>query len=396
MDVVLAPAFADSACGKRARDIVRRCVHCGMCNAVCPTYRLTGNELDGPRGRIYLIKSLLEEGEASEVATEHMDRCLTCRACETACPSGVAYGELAEVARPRLQSRSMMRTLLRRLLVALSQSPRLFSLLFRIGRRFRWLVPPRIRALLTPVPHVARRQQRVSQGELVIVLQGCVQRACTPQVNASLQTLLESAGIQVTMLANEACCGALALHLGEVDKAERIMQRGLDLLSPHLNHAKAVISTASGCGVTLKDYHKLLGTEQAKRFADKVVDASEFLAKAGLALAAAQPFRKVAWHSPCTLQHGQRLGSQVESMLEASGYELAQVVDENQCCGSAGSYSLFEPEMAAQLRRRKLESLRAGAPEAIATANVGCQMFLGQASEIPVYHWLELVKLRHD
>ena len=396
MEITLAEVFAQSESGRQAEEIIRRCVHCGMCNAVCPTYRLTGNELDGPRGRIYLIKSIFEEGEANEIATQHLDRCLTCRACETACPSGVPYGELAEVARPHLRGRHPGRNMLRWLFISLAESPKWFVRLFKLGSAFRGLLPGRFRALLTPPRTYSAPKQESKPSRrrgLVIVLQGCVQRAATPQVNASLRALLETAGYEVMTLEEEACCGALALHLGEEERAKTVMQRGLRVLAPHLDRAVAIISSASGCGVTLKDYGRLLASDEAQRFSELVLDASEFLAdpRHGIRFAPAHGFRKVAWHNPCTLQHGSGLGDQVEVMLSSAGYQLTRVADSNQCCGSAGSYSLFEPEMATALRSRKLECLQADAPEAIATANVGCQMFLGQASGVPVYHWLELV-----
>ena len=401
MKLDLAPGFLPGEAGEQAADIIRKCVHCGMCNAACPTYRLTGNELDGPRGRIYLVKSMLEDGEAGREVTRHLDRCLTCRACETVCPSGVEYGELVEIARPKLKRRPLYRRMLRMGLIALASRPRWFRLAFHAGVALRALVPKRLRGLFTAASPQPRPQSASSTKGLkscIVLLDGCVQSAVTPQVNDGLANLLDGAGFSVLRIKQEACCGALPLHLGAARRAKRVMRRNLEVLAANLTGVEAIISTASGCGVTLKDYGRLLGTEDARRVASLVVDASEFLASPtfGFTLRAAMPLRRIAWQAPCTLASGMRLGGEIETLLKSVGYTLVPVAEANQCCGSAGTYSIFEPDMANALREKKLQNLQADDPDAIATANIGCQMHLGQASSVPVYHWLELVQLQDD
>ncbi len=375
--------------GRRADEILRSCVHCGFCNATCPTYQVRGDELDGPRGRIYLIKGLLESGTGDAVARTHLDRCLTCRACETTCPSGVRYGELAEIGREMLEESAPSRGLLRRLLLAVAPRPRWLALLTALGRPFRALLPRRYRRLLRPPPKTAP----LPSGGRVLLWQGCVQRVVTPEVNAHLARLLEARGLAPFAMEAEACCGGLALHLGASEQAREAMRRNLDAIAG-AGEVDAIVSTASGCGVTLKDYARLMDEPAADAFAAKVRDAAELLADFTFSKrpVAGREVRKVAWHPPCTLQHGQRLVGVAEGILAETGYELLPVADSHLCCGSAGSYSLLQPTLANELKTRKARELARHGPDVVATANIGCQTHLADALGVPVVHWLELIE----
>ncbi|MDE0658188.1 MAG: glycolate oxidase subunit GlcF [Gammaproteobacteria bacterium] len=374
--------------GRRANAILRTCVHCGMCNATCPTYQVRGDELDGPRGRIYLIKGLLESGAANAVARTHLDRCLTCRACETTCPSGVSYGELAEIGREVLEEQRPSRSLLRQLLLGIVPRPKLLGPLVALARPFRWLLPRRLRRLLKPPP---RHRSLPARGR-VLLMQGCVQRVATPEVNAHLAGLLEARGMAPFVSAAEQCCGGLALHAGRTGAAHSVMRRNVERLP--VDDVDVVISTASGCGVTLKDYGRVLGGDTASRFADKVRDVAEVLA--GLDFQKnpvdGREAETVAWHPPCTLQHGQRLTGLVEKILTSTGYALVPVADQHLCCGSAGSYSILQPGLASELKERKARALTRARPDVIATANIGCQTHLADAVGVPVVHWMELLR----
>jgi glycolate oxidase iron-sulfur subunit len=389
--------------GRRADEILRSCVHCGFCNATCPTYLLRGDELDGPRGRIYLIKEMLETGAADAVTRTHLDRCLTCRSCETTCPSGVAYGELLEIGREVLEEqapRPLMQRSLRKWLRRVVPRAGRFRRWLRLGRTFRWALPARLRAQVPPLG----RRRRAGTGiaarhavQRILLLEGCVQQVTTPDVNAALTELLGRHGIDVVTARGEACCGSLALHLGQRDEARATMVRNLAALAPHLDGLDAIVSTASGCGVTLKDYGRLLAddpqhAELAARVAGLTVDVAEFLRGLPVEWSRDAAFERIAWHAPCTLQHGQRVTGVVEALLQSAGYELVPVRDPHLCCGSAGTYSILEPALSARLRDQKLAALGQHAPQAIATANVGCQLHLASGAGVPVLHWVQLLR----
>lgn len=380
--------------GARANEILRGCVHCGFCNATCPTWQLEGNELDGPRGRIYLIKDLLETGTVTDTATRHLDRCLTCRACETTCPSGVQYGELAEIGREILaEERGGGGGLIKRLLLAVVPRPGLLAFLLRLARPFRALAPRAQRRLLRPPPSTERprpaaRASRAGARPAVLMLQGCVQRVVTPEVNAHLAALLEARGFEPTVAAREGCCGGLPLHLGETVDALAKARRNVRALAQH--DADLIVSTASGCGVTWKEYDRLLGTPAAREVAGKVRDVAEVLD--GLEFGKRDDIDRVAWHPPCTLQHGQRITGLVEGILRRTGYALTPVPDAGTCCGSAGSYSILQPGLASRLKARKAEAINSGRPDVVATANIGCQTHLEDAVDAPVVHWIELLR----
>jgi glycolate oxidase iron-sulfur subunit len=399
MQVELHDDLRDTAEGSRAEQIMRSCVHCGFCNATCPTYQITGDELDGPRGRIYLIKEVLESGTGNPTAQRHLDRCLTCRACETTCPSGVAYGELLEVGRgiiEKSQPRDLLSQTMRRWLMAVVPYPGRFRALVRIGGWFRWMLPGRLQQAL---PRLKRFKPSVRAGHRrrVLVLQGCVQQVATPQANDCLAELLDKRGFEVVYADGEVCCGSLNLHLGARESALVNIRQNIDALAPYLDDVEAVVSTASGCGVTIKDYPRLLMDDadyapRAAALVRKFQDVAQFVTLENLGCRKIDGVRRVAWHAPCTLQHGQQITGLVENLLQGAGYELVPVADAHLCCGSAGTYSLLEPRLSAELRERKLAELCAHEPDVIATANVGCQMHLDGAPGVPVHHWLELLR----
>ncbi|MBX3707530.1 MAG: glycolate oxidase subunit GlcF [Pseudomonadales bacterium] len=399
--------------GRRADAILRSCVHCGFCNATCPTYLLQGDELDGPRGRIYLIKDLLETGTADTVTQTHLDRCLTCRSCESTCPSGVAYGELLEIGRAtmaRVVPRPPLERAIRRGLRAVVPRPGRFRALLVLGRAFRWLLPARLRgqvpvwrALRLPRagkdadPSAQAGNARTAGHGRILLLEGCVQRVATPDVNAALRRLLTGRGIEVLSAREEACCGSLDLHLGHDEEARAVMIRNLEALAPLLDRVDAVVSTASGCGVTVKDYGRLLAhvpayAGRARQVSALARDVAEYLADLGVEWSREFACERVAWHAPCTLQHGQRVTGRVEALLQAAGYTLVPVRDPHLCCGSAGTYSILEPALSKRLREARLAALGAHSPEVIATANVGCQLHLAAAAGVPVVHWLQLLR----
>ncbi len=401
--------YLATSTGQRANEILRKCVHCGFCNATCPTYQLTGDELDGPRGRIYLIKELLEsdaqDKNGLERARRHLDRCLTCRSCETTCPSGVDYGELAEIARNRIgPQRSGVDNGLRLLFKWMVPNAARLRVMSRIGKWFRLFLPTR---LASQIPRrIGRRRIPGADVENavmhVVILNGCAQQVSTPSTNDALIALLESRRIKVSVLEDEGCCGSLDLHLGDEASALARIRHNVGVLRSKLDEedgVDAIISTASGCGVTVKDYGRLLAceadyAEDAVLISSKTVDVAEFLHRhrERLALSKATPHAKVAWHAPCTLQHGQKVSGLVETLLRHCGYELVDVADAHLCCGSAGTYSILQPALAEQLKQRKWDALTQQGPDVIATANVGCQTHLGTGGGVEVLHWVELVR----
>jgi len=402
MQTELSAALLATDAGSRADGILRSCVHCGFCNATCPTYQLLGDELDGPRGRIYLLKDLLETQRVSATAVTHLDRCLTCRACETTCPSGVSYGELLEIGRDyiaRHHRRPWLERLQRDWLQRVVAEPRRFRRWARLGNLLRPFLPRHLRGQLPRLRRPARRQQEdvaPAGARQALLLDGCVQQVATPEVNGALRRLLERRGVEVHSLGG--CCGALSLHLGETDRARERARQLLDALAPRLETVEAVVSSASGCGVTLAELPRLFQDDAhygalAARLADKLMDATRFVSLVAMTtepLEKVADVQRVAVQAPCSLQHGLRQPQAMHKVLEAAGYELVPVAEAHLCCGSAGSYAVLQPELAGALRRRKLDQLLAGDPDVIATANVGCQIHLA-GDAVPVRHWLELV-----
>lgn len=400
MQTRLADFIRDTAEGREADAILRSCVHCGFCTATCPTYQLLGDELDGPRGRIYLIKQVLEGHAPTRKNQRHLDRCLTCRACETTCPSGVRYGRLADIGRgvvERSVTRPLGERLARRLLRGIVPYAGRFRLLLRLGQALRPLLPGALQSKVPP-RRVAGPWPDRPHARTMLVLAGCAQSAAAPDTNAAAARVLDRLGIRLLEASGAGCCGALSHHLSAEAEARAQMRRNIDAWWPHLQAgAEAIVMTASGCGAMVKDYGQLLAdnpvyAKKAARVSALTHDLAEVLEKEALdRLGAHGGGRRVVFHAPCTLQHGQRLQGRVEAILSRLGFELTPVQDAHLCCGSAGSYSLLQPALARRLRDDKLASLRAGGPALIATANIGCQLHLESGTDLPVRHWIELV-----
>jgi glycolate oxidase iron-sulfur subunit len=411
-----AASLADTLLAQEARDLLRSCVHCGFCLPACPTYRITGSELDSPRGRIYLVKEMLEHGGATETARTHLDRCLTCRACETACPSGVQYGRLADLGRELIErqppsSREPGTRFIRFALATVATRRQLFTPLVRIGQALRPALPGALKAMVPaqddgrPVTRDALAWPTARHSRRMAVLEGCVQPGLAPQINAAAARVLDHLGISLVAARDVGCCGALEHHLGRSGAALGQVRRNVAASERLLDEGcEAIVSTASGCGTFAKDYGHVLRHADAltaaagARVGAATRDLCEVIDPAALAVAVAtasktrEPVR-VAWQAPCSLQHGQRSSTtgKVEALLRAAGCELVATRDPTLCCGSAGTYSILQPELSRELRTRKLDSLLGDQPTTIATANIGCLEHLRQASPVPVRHWIEIV-----
>lgn len=400
MQTTLSPQARQLPRAEEAESILRTCVHCGFCNATCPTYQLLGDELDGPRGRIYLIKQVLEGNEVTAKTQQHLDRCLSCRNCETTCPSGVDYHNLLDIGRavvdaavPRPLGQRLLREGLRRVV----PDPRLFKGLINAGQMFRALLPhtlqdklPRNVALPAPRPAIRHARQ-------VLMLEGCVQPGLSPNTNAAAARVLDRLGISVIPGREAGCCGAVDYHLDAQTTGLERARHNIDAWWPAIEQgAEAIVQTASGCGAFIKDYGHLLRAdpayaEKAKAVSTLAKDLVEVLREEPLEPFSIRANQRVAFHCPCTLQHAQKLGGAVESVLTRLGFDLTAVPDAHLCCGSAGTYSITQPALARSLRDNKLDALESGHPEIIATANIGCQIHLDGAGRTPVRHWIELV-----
>ena len=398
MQTKLAPFISDTSAGLEAQEILGRCVHCGFCTATCPTYQLLGNELDGPRGRIYLIKSMLEGTACSKSTLLHLDRCLTCRSCETTCPSGVEYGRLLEIGR-QVAEKAVPRPISRRLgrrLLAWFLTSRLFPVLLGLGRSVRRLCPENV-ARYIPVRYAVGEKPSAIRSRQMIVLEGCVQPALSPNINSAAARVLDRLGISLIRASEAGCCGALALHLSIEDRARQAMRRNIDAWWPLLEAgAECIVMTASGCGVTVKEYGQALAddsqyAEKAERVSSLTWDLSEILLREPMTASLAGRGVSVAVQTPCSLQHGQGINGSIEEILSRVGFQQSTVENPHLCCGSAGSYSILQSSIAKRLRQEKLTALQAGGPNVIATANVGCQVHLAAKSTVPVRHWIELV-----
>jgi len=409
MQTSLADFIKDTADGREADAILRKCVHCGFCTATCPTYQLLGDELDGPRGRIYLIKGMLE-GDAVTARTQlHLDRCLTCRACETTCPSGVQYGRLVDIGRKLAEERvprPLFARLKRMALRAVLPRRALFGALLRLGR---WLRPALPFALQDKVPATvpaAGAWPAARHARRMLVLAGCVQPALSPDINAASARVLDKLGISLIEAPGAGCCGAVRFHLNAQEDGLNDMRALIDAWWPFVESGvEAIVMTASGCGTTVKEYGHLLAHDaayaaKAQRISALTQDLSEVIAAEAARLeplltagkSSAAP--KLALQLPCSLQHGQQVKGVIERILLAAGFELTPVEDSHLCCGSAGTYSILQPELAAKLKTNKLAALHAGSPQAIVSANLGCMSHLQSGTALPLEHWIVALERR--
>ncbi|WP_153101289.1 glycolate oxidase subunit GlcF [Paraburkholderia hayleyella] len=413
MQTRLADFIRNTPDGIEADAILRKCVHCGFCTATCPTYQLLGDELDGPRGRIYLIKQMVEGASVSRSTQMHLDRCLSCRSCETTCPSGVQYGRLLDIGRKMAAekiTRPLRQRLLHRMLASLVPNSALFTPLMRFAQHIRPLLPRALRDKV-PVRQRALAWPTAQHARKMLMLAGCVQPSMMPNVNIATARVLDALGIETLVAPQAGCCGAIRLHLGYHNEALDDIRANIDAWWPYVEQGvEAIVINASGCGVTAKEYAHLLRADlvyaaKAKRIASLTHDIAEVLSSHEDALVrliascskpspvhAVPAIHTVAFHPPCTLQHGQRLGGKVEQLLGALGLEVRLPADSHLCCGSAGTYTLTQPTLAYALRDQKLEQLEAKDAQLILSANVGCIAHLQSGTSTPVVHWIELVE----
>ncbi len=403
MQTHLADFIRDTPEGQTADRILRSCVHCGFCLATCPTYQLLGNELDSPRGRIYLIKQMLEGAPVTAKTQLHLDRCLTCRACETTCPSGVEYGKLIDIGRAVAEQkigRSLADRLQRKALRVFLPTPALFAPLLKLGQLFRAWMPAALKAKV-PLPGVAGAWPVPRHARKMLVLQGCVQPSLAPQINAASARVLDRLGISLIVAPQAGCCGALAYHLNAQDEALAAMRHNIDVWLPYIEQGvEAIVMTASGCGVTVREYghylqHDPAYAEAAARISALTRDLSEILRAEQIALAQFVPSvlakTRVAVHTPCTLQHGQKINGVLEALLTAVGFEVVDAPERHLCCGSAGTYSILQPGLSQRLLKNKVAALETNRPECIVTANIGCLLQLQSGTQKPVSHWIALI-----
>ena len=402
MQTNLADFIKNTREGDEADAILRNCVHCGFCTATCPTYQLLGDELDGPRGRIYLIKQVLEGKEPTVSTQQHLDRCLTCRNCETTCPSGVQYGRLLDIGRKVVEQkvpRPLAQQALRAAITTVMPRQWLFTPLVKTGQMLRPILPQALQRKLpraAPAGNWPTRQH----ARKMLLLDGCVQPGLAPNINAATARVLDALDVELVVAPKAGCCGALRFHMNQQEAGLNDMRRNIDAWWPYVEQgAEAIVMTASGCGVTVKEYRHLLAHDaqygaKAERISSLCRDLSEVLEPFAPALTeklrGAAP-RKVAYHPPCTLQHGQQIRGKVEGVLRAMGVDVQLCADSHLCCGSAGTYSILQPELSTKLRNNKLAHLQATQPETIVSANIGCLVHLQSGTDTPVRHWVELI-----
>lgn len=382
MHINIAKSADSESTQDKASQIIESCVHCGFCLATCPTYQILGDELDSPRGRIYLIKSALEQNQFSQKSLSHMDRCLTCRSCETTCPSGVKYGQLLEIGREMMEpKRGKLQSLYRYIVRKTLSTPLLFK-------------PAGYFLRHSKINSKAIKPKTINSS--VLLMGGCVQPSLAPNINHSIKNILAKLNIEVLESSQSECCGALDQHLAASSDAMKKVKRNIDNWISKLDSGvEVIISSASGCGVMIKDYPNLFDSsdpyyKKALQVSSKTKDIAEFLVNQDLSSLKLKELN-IAYHEPCTMQHGQKLGGLVESILSEFGYIKKQIKDSHICCGSAGTYSIFETKIANQLRSNKIDNLNASEPKMIVTSNIGCLMHLQKGSSIPVKHWVELL-----
>ena len=397
MQTKIEKSFLQSEKGQLADKILRNCVHCGFCTATCPTYQILGDELDGPRGRIYQIKEMLEGAEVTKETLTHLDRCLTCRACETTCPSGVEYGHLLEIGKSEVEkrvARPLSQQLLRKTLLQILPNAKRFNLLLKLGQLFRPLLP---RALKHHIPEKKLLTELTLQqhSRKMLILDGCVQPALSPEINYATRKVLNVLDIELVSFSG--CCGAINQHLSDEEKALSIIKNNIDrLLTQFDNGIEGIVMTASGCGAMFKDYPHLLRNDdnykvKAELIASKTFDLTSVIDIKKLKNKLNTSKNKIAVHTPCTLQHAQKLPSNIENIFSGCGYQLTPIKDKHLCCGSAGTYSITQAKLSEQLREQRLLGLMIGAPELIVTANIGCLHHLDSGSNVPVRHWVEVI-----
>jgi glycolate oxidase iron-sulfur subunit len=387
--------------GREAEDILRSCVHCGFCTATCPTYQELNDERDGPRGRIYLIKALLEGGEVTEKTRTHLDRCLNCRSCETTCPSGVQYGRLIDFGRAEVEKkldRPLKEKSLRWALRQVLPYNNRFAPLLKVGQLLRPILPVVIKRKVPPKKQANSLWPKERHDRVMLALAGCAQPSATPNTNVAAARVLNKLGITLVEEHKAGCCGAVSYHLGAHDEGLDFMRRNIDAWWPAVEAGvESIVMTASGCGAMVQEYGYALRddaayAEKAKKISAITKDISEVLIAEDITkLSVHSSVGKVAVHCPCTLQHAMKQGNSVDEILQHVGVELSKTKDKHLCCGSAGTYSILQPEMSQKLLTNKLEALSEGSPERIVTSNVGCQLHLETKANVPVQHWIELL-----
>lgn len=405
MQTKIKPEILATPEGQEADRILRACVHCGFCTATCPTYQVLGDELDSPRGRIYLIKEMLESDSSSAKTQLHLDRCLTCQSCETTCPSGVEYHKLLSIGRARVDEqnpRNPAERCQRWLLRQIVSRRRLFGTLLRGGQRLRPLLPPKLKRSVPPAQKLAPFEPK-QHSRKIILLQGCAQPSLAPNINHSVARVMDALGIETLKLSHEGCCGALSHHMNATDQALAQAKRNIDSWWPFVEQkqVEAIVVSESGCGSFVKEYSYLLKDDphyapKLTRIQALTKDLSEVLCKEDLSAFNSRKPQTLAFQSPCTLQHGQGIKGSVEKILSALGHTLTPVPDGHLCCGSAGSYSILQRELSLELRERKLKNLHSGEPTLIASANIGCISHLRAGTDTPVKHWIELLASELD